>query len=127
MLWGFQTDDELVFRRMFSDICSFLDVGTMELSSVVKIGNTGLFRAKNLNRGQKMVLMNNVKRLRQSEQYKSVYIQWDLAYRQHQDMMSRRAALAGSGDPLANQVDGVSQSLGNAVADISLAWRSNRG
>ena len=80
VLRSFQTND-ILLRRMFSNIYSFLGVGIMELSSVVKIGNTGLFRAKILDRGQRMVLMNNVKRVRQSEQYKSMYIQCDLTYR----------------------------------------------
>ena len=98
VLRGFQTDDDRLLRRKLDDVCLFLEVGTVEFSDFVKIGNTGLFRAKIRDREQRIVLLNNVKRLRNSEQYRSLYIQHDLTYRQQQDMIARRNTLAASGD-----------------------------
>ena len=56
----------------------FLDVGTVQFSYFVKIGNTGIFRAKIMDREQRTVLLNNAKRLRNHEQHRSLYIQCDL-------------------------------------------------
>ena len=47
----------------------------VEFSDFVNIGNTELVRAKIRDREQRMVLLNNVKRLRNSEQYRFLYIQ----------------------------------------------------
>ena len=69
----------------------------MEFSEF-KIGNIGLVRAKIKDWEQRMVLLNNIKRLRNSEQYRSLYIQCNLTYRQQQDMIARRNTLAVSDD-----------------------------
>ena len=80
MLPGLQTDDDILLQRKLDDMCLFTDVGTVEFSDLVKIGNKGLFRAKIRNHEQRMVLLNNIKRLRHSEQYGFLHIQCDLTY-----------------------------------------------
>ena len=105
VLRGCQTDNDRLLRRKL-DVCLFLDVGTVEFSDFVNIGNTGLFRAKIRDREQRMVLLNNVMRLKNSEQYRFLYIQHDLTYRQRQDMIARRNALAACGDQSVGQERG---------------------
>ena len=55
---------------------------------------------------------------RQYVPYKSVYIQLQLTQRQHQDVMSRRAALAGTAEQFGKQMNGgVCQSSSEAIAN----------
>ena len=71
-LRGFDTDDELVVKKKFEDICLFLNVGTIELSRLAKVRNTRLYRAEILDREQRILLLRNVKGLKDSQLYKSV-------------------------------------------------------
>ena len=65
----------------------------IELSGLTSIVETGLFRAKILDKEQRLLLLSRVKNLRNSEVYRSVYIQQDLTYRQRHEMMVRKFAL----------------------------------
>ena len=97
ILRGFQTGDEGHARRKFKEICLFLNVGSIELSNLSKIGTTRLFRAKILNREKRLLLLRSAINLKTSEQYRSAYIQKDLTYRQRQQLFCRRATSGRSG------------------------------
>ena len=66
------------------------------MSELVRIGDTALFRGNIRDKEKRLLLLSEVKKLRLSDNYKSVYIQRDLTFRQRQEMVSRRSALSGS-------------------------------
>ena len=71
------------------EICEYLNVGTVELCDIVRI-NEVLFRAKILNRESKLKLLSEVKKLKNSERYSSIYIQKDLTYEQRRVLLEKR-------------------------------------
>ena len=96
ILRGFNAVNQNDVKRKFADICVLLSVDQIELSGLTRINEMGLFRAKIMNKEQRSLLLSRVKNLRNSEAYRSVYIQRDLTYRRRQEMMVRRSALAMS-------------------------------
>ena len=98
ILRGFQTEDVEVIRKKVRDICLILNVDVFELEGLIKIDNTGLFRAKVLDRDLRSALLSNARNLRKIDQYKSVYIQRDLTYKQRQSLNQRRATRFASHD-----------------------------
>ena len=91
VLRGFNSNNQDLVRRKFVDICELLGIGHIELSGSTGIENTGLFRAKIMNKEQRF-LLSRVKELRNSEAYRSIYIQRDLTYRQRQEIIMRRSS-----------------------------------
>ena len=75
ILRGFQTEDVEGIRNEVRKIYLILNVDVVELDGLVKIGNTGLFRAKELHKDLRSALLSNAKNLRRIDQYESVYIQ----------------------------------------------------
>ena len=77
-----------------------MNVGIIELSGLAKTRNTRLYRAKILDRKQRILLFRSVKGLKDSELYKSVYLilQRDLTFRQRQEMAQRRGS-SGESSP----------------------------
>ena len=95
VLRGFRTGSAETLREKFMRACLALDVGEVELTGLVRIGDTSLFRAKVLDREQRRTLLDCAKNLRHLDEFKSVYIQRDLTYRQRQEIIARRAAVEG--------------------------------
>ena len=96
ILRGFNAVNQNDVKRKFVDICVLLSVDQINLSGLTRIGETDLFMAKIMDKEQRSLLLIRVKNLKNSEAYISVYIQRDLTYKQRQEMMVRRSALAMS-------------------------------
>ena len=64
-----------MIRNEVRKICIILNVDVVELDGLVKIGNTGLFRAKVLDKDLRSALLINARNLRRIGQYESVYIE----------------------------------------------------
>lgn len=76
----------------FSDLCNYLGLSNIVLNNLTQIGDTGLFRAKIPDPDQRNTLLSSVNRLKDSEEFKHVFIHRDLTYNQRQELRSRRAA-----------------------------------
>lgn len=80
-------DDAVV---KFNHICGLLELGQIELSEVVKIGDTGLFRAKVLNDTNRLKLLMSTKKLKNISGFERVYVQRDMTFRQRSELVERR-------------------------------------
>ena len=81
MLSGFDCSSVNDVCESFKEVCQILNVGSVDLSDVVKISDKKLFRAKVLNDEKRRNLLMVTGRLRTIEGFENVYIQKDLAYR----------------------------------------------
>ena len=61
ILRGFQVENKVAVMRRLAEICMFLNVGNVELREAVRLGDTGLFRAKILNKEKRFLLLSRVK------------------------------------------------------------------
>jgi len=95
ILRGFQVETANAVREKFAGVCVALDVGEIELDDLVRISGTSLFRARILNLDQRRELLDCTKNLRHLEDFKSLYVQRDLTYRQRRELVARRAGAAG--------------------------------
>ena len=87
---GFRADDAQQMTSRFREVCLYLEVGHIQLSEVVKINNS-LFRAKVSNASDRLRLLAEARKLKNSDQYRRAFIQRDLTYQQRQDMKAKRA------------------------------------
>ena len=71
---GFGTNDVDLAKKKFEDICLFLNIDVIELSELIRIGDTALFRRKIRDKEKRLLLLSEVKKVRLSDNYKSVYI-----------------------------------------------------
>ena len=96
VLRGFGSNDAEVVEGMFNRICGVLNVGMIELSDMKCLNANGLFRACVENDEKRYALLNAAKGLMHVDEFKSMYVQRDLTYRQRQELISRRAVLRSS-------------------------------
>ena len=90
ILRGFDCNSVSAVRDKFKGVCQVLNVDTVELSDVVKIGDRKLFHAKVLDEDKRRELLAVANRLKSKKGFENLYIQKDLAYRQRQELSERR-------------------------------------
>ena len=77
----------------FGDVCTFLGVGNVSITEIVKIGNS-LFRGTIGNDENRLRLLSESRRLKDSI-HGNIYIQRDLTYMQRQQLIERRSQPGG--------------------------------
>ena len=87
MLRGFDCNSVNDVCDKFKEMCQILNVGSVDLSDVVKIYDKKLFSAKVLNKHRNLLMTG---RLRRIESFENVYIQKDLNYHQKPKLSERR-------------------------------------
>lgn len=89
-------------QSVFDRICSHLGVGSVVLVGVVRV-NPSLFRARIEDGQQRFRILGEARKLRHSQEFRSVYVQRDLTFRQRAEVMAKRgqgptAPMAGGSD-----------------------------
>lgn len=74
----------------FGEICHALEIGPVELSDEMKVGNRALFRVKISDDEKQRKLLMVANKLKSMEGYEIVYVQKDLIYRQRKEFIVRR-------------------------------------
>ena len=96
-------------------ICNYVVPGT-NVSNICELKcidrNKGLYRAKVNDPQQRKSILDNAKKLRESNDFKDVFLNRDLTFRQRQDLMERRAELRNS-QAAALQVQGAAAPSGS--------------
>ena len=109
----------------FKEVCHRLNIGAVELSDVVKIGDKKLFRAKVLNDEKWAELLMVTGQLRTMSGFEYLHIQKDLTSRQRQELSERKrkTRMSTADDSKSSRSDG-----GVAVAGLSgMNGRVGRG
>jgi hypothetical protein len=76
----------------FGRICTILGVD-VELEELVGLGESGLYRARVNCEESRRLLLNEATKLMYDEEFKSVHVQRDLTFLQHQELSARRATI----------------------------------
>ena len=87
---GFDCESVNDVCEKFNNICQVLNIGIIEVTDIVQIGDKRLFRAKVLNDEKRKELLLVAKKLKSLKEYEKVYIQKDLTFRQRQELYERR-------------------------------------
>ena len=95
ILRGFNCNNVGAVSAKFGEICQALEIGSVELSDVRKVGNSALFRAKILDDEKRRELLMAAKKLKSMLGHENVYVQKDLTYRQRQELIARRQVRTG--------------------------------
>ena len=76
-------------------VCSYLQINNVQLSDVFRI-KPGMYRANVRNRVDRLKVLTEARRLKQSPEFRDFFIQRDLTYKQRSDLMERRRELGGA-------------------------------
>ena len=107
------------------DICKVLSIDRVALKKVATLKTKGLFRCQIEDDERRKILLQNVKKLRNIEKYRRVYIDRDLTYQQRQELKARRENAKG-GIPDAQRSGG--EALETADREnCSEKWRVRSG
>ena len=79
-------------KGWFDEICRYLGLQPIELTGLKSIGNNTIYRARILDSQKRRDLLAKSVELRNSDQFKRIYINRDLTYLQRQDVINRRKA-----------------------------------
>ena len=79
-------------RAKFSRICVTLRLEPIHLTGIVRINNTGLYRAVIVDAEIRRALLLKAQELRNSEEFSRVYVNRDLTFQQRQELFNRRSA-----------------------------------
>jgi hypothetical protein len=79
-----------------------------------------LFRARIDNDGQMFELLNAAEGLMHVEEFKSIYVQWDITFRQRQELVARTSLLSGSSDATAGAYGGGYRFLKGMLRDVTV-------
>ena len=74
----------------FKEVCHVLNIGSIELNDVIKIGDKSFIRAKVLNDEKHTELLMATSKLRSIRGFENFYIQKDLTYHQRQELAERK-------------------------------------
>ena len=77
------------------EVCSYLQIDNVQLSDVFRI-KPGMYRANVRNRVDRLKVLAEARRLKQSSEFREFFIQRDLTYKQRSDLMERRRELGGA-------------------------------
>ena len=93
-------------RSLFGEICGYLDHGSIQLEELTRV-NSNICRAKVISSEERLRLLSNVSRLKDSPLYKNIFIQKDLTFAQRVELLDKRKAknLARSRDAASNVED----------------------
>ena len=93
ILRGFGAASFDTIKQKFEEICSVIQIETVPLVGLTKIGSTNIYRARVTDKAKRSELFRKAPELRNTRDFKGVYINKDLTYIQRQDMIeSRRRA-----------------------------------
>ena len=76
--------------QVFQEICTHLDVGSIEVMELTRVAPS-VWRGKIMDVDKRYALLSEARRLRSSSDFRNIYVQRDLTYRQRMEVIEKRS------------------------------------